>query len=497
MKPTVLTFDIGTSSCKCALFDGQGEVLCLGRGSYSVHKFQDGRIEQDPAEIRAGVCASLRDVIRAGWSLEGVRAIGISAQMAAHCLVDERGMELTPIMSWMDQRAKPQMDAYNRCFSQEDTARMTGMDMLITPAHTLTKMRWMHENIPQTLKKARYIVQVKDMLIHALTGRWVCDATTLKGIVDQQSKQPISEILDFTGCLSSLIVPVGMPYETAGLLLANVPGFEGLPAGIPVVVGWNDMNAAYLGMVGLAKACTGLDLTGTSEHIGIMTQEIPKNFVCNGVNRVPFLQGRQVCYGVTSSGGQAFDWYVKKVYAQGSSTVAYRELLEDIQMVTQDKIEDLIFLPYLEGERNPWNAPGGRGVFFGLNGNHTRLDMAYAVMEGVCFALQTILERMPMKPQSMIVAGGAARNDFWNQMKADAMQVPYRLLHTTEAGCNGAAILAMANLQPDMTLEEIAARMTGTVKTYEPNSNKAGYYAHKYKRYVNLYRHLQADFERE
>src|SRR6218665_1670684 len=46
-----------------------------------------------------------------------------------------------------------------------------------------------------------------------------------------------------------------------------------------------------------------------------------------------------------------------------------------------------LFLPYLSGERPPHNDAAASGVFMGLRAEHEATDLAYAVMEGVCFGL--------------------------------------------------------------------------------------------------------------
>lgn len=496
MQQYILTFDVGTSSCKAALFSMEGGLIATGRGSYGINRLPGGRVEQDPAELLAGIRTALAQLRGQGYDLGEIQAVSFSSQIAAHCFVDEHDRPITPILSWMDQRSAAQVDAYNAAFTQTDTARLTGMDMLITPAHTITKLRWFSDCAPEVLARAKHIVQVKELIIHALTGEWVTDPTSLKGVVNQQNGDPIPEIMEFTRCSDRLLPRVGMPYQEAGRVLPGVEGFEDIRPGTPVVIGWNDMNAACLGMCGLPEDQIGFDLTGTSEHLGVMMNDIPDGFICRGVNRVPFLQGREICYGVTSSGGQAFDWYVQKVFAQGDVQNAYADLLERLGRVKRSEVEKLIFLPYLEGERNPWNAPGGRGVFFGLNGNHDKYHMAYAVMEGVCFALRTIYERMPARPEGLVVAGGAARNDIWNRMKADCLGSECRRLHTTEAGCNGAAILAMNHLRSDTALGEIARGMTGTIRSWMPDPGVTDYYNEKFSRFMRLHEHLKTEFER-
>lgn len=490
MKPLIVALDVGTSSCKAVAFEESGAPVAEGRGIYPIETLPGGRVEQDPRAILRGVREAVRALEEAGCELGTARAISLSAQIAAHCLVDAQGDPLTNVISWMDKRAEPQVETYNARFSPYDTERLTGMDMLITPAHTIARLRWMRENIPDLLERAARVAQVKDLLIHQLTGKWVTDPTSLKGIVDQKTGAPIPEIMDFTGCDARLLPKVRMPYEIAGALKPGVLGFEAFTPGIPVVTGWNDMNAAYLGMAGVTDECVGLDLTGTSEHMGIMLPKGIGNFRCDGINRVPFLEGREVFYGVTSTGGQALDWFVRGVLPPGDPDEAYRGLMDAAGRIVPEEMRGLLFLPYLMGERNPWNNPDARGVFFGLEAFHSRWHMGLAVLEGVCYTLRAISERLPWSPARMVVSGGASRNALWNQIKADVLNVRCEKLGTTEAGASGAAILAMKALEPNRQLGEIARGMTRTIQAFLPRSERAAYHEAKYQKFLRLYRTL-------
>ena len=49
---------------------------------------------------------------------------------------------------------------------------------------------------------------------------------------------------------------------------------------------------------------------------------------------------------------------------------------------------DLVFLPYLAGERFPFLDTEVRAAFVGLDATHQRRDLYYAVLEGVGFAIR-------------------------------------------------------------------------------------------------------------
>ena len=81
-----------------------------------------------------------------------------------------------------------------------------------------------------------------------------------------------------------------------------------------------------------------------------------------------------------------------------------------------------IFLPYLSGERTPYNDPAATGLFAGLRAEHGADALAFAVMEGVAFSFADgvdVIDEAGAKPIRPMIVGGGARS-FWAQMIADA-----------------------------------------------------------------------------
>ena len=52
----------------------------------------------------------------------------------------------------------------------------------------------------------------------------------------------------------------------------------------------------------------------------------------------------------------------------------------------------LVLLPYFSGERTPIHDPHAKGVLFGLNLTHTRGDIYRALLEGIAYGTNHIIE---------------------------------------------------------------------------------------------------------
>ncbi len=484
MRPYILTLDIGTSSCKAAVFSERYEIIYEGKGTYPLYSDSSGNVEQDPFEILDGVIRAVEEIRKAGCRMGTIQAISFSSQISAQCLVGRDGKPITNILSWMDRRAWREAEDIERCFTKEEIIQMSGMDMIVTPAYSPAKLLWMKRNIPDKLASALHFVQIKEIVIHYLTGQWVSDANSLKGLVSPQG-DPIDRIFKYIGTETSLIPSITKPYESAGSLKKNVVGFEDFRPGIKVITGWNDMNAAFLGMVGFSEKCIGLDITGTSEHIGIVRplgDNVQKSYA--GLNTVPFLSDHQAIYGVTSSGGQAADWFATSIMGKTSAGEYFAKIGGNGVLPPMD--DDLICLPYIEGERNPVPIPKASGVFFGLKRKHTDADLARAVLEGVCFALRTICDRLPEKPEKYIISGGASKNSAWDSMKASVIGVPFESLYTTEAGCNGAAMLAAFALSKREEWTDIQKKFLKISQRFEVDEKEKARLETKYNKYLRL-----------
>ena len=81
MKTCLLGVDIGTSSCKTALFDASGQVLAQGSCDYPVRYPRRGWAEQDPDLWWQAACRAIRETVAAGGiAPAAIAGIGVAGQ---------------------------------------------------------------------------------------------------------------------------------------------------------------------------------------------------------------------------------------------------------------------------------------------------------------------------------------------------------------------------------------------------------------------------------
>ena len=163
---------------------------------------------------------------------------------------------------------------------------------------------------------------------------------------------------------------------------------------------------------------------------------------------------------------------------------------------TDDLACDLMFHPYLSGERTPHNDAGARGGFFGLARHHGRADMTRAVLQGVSFAIAdatTVLREAGGAPEMMMATGGGAKNRLWLSYVAAMTGVPVMLPEEGDFGAAlGAARLAMV---ADGAAMDAVCKKPKTQTMINPDSAMTDTLAPAYDRWRAIYQLLQQDLQ--
>jgi xylulokinase len=106
-----------------------------------------------------------------------------------------------------------------------------------------------------------------------------------------------------------------------------------------------------------------------------------------------------------------------------------------------------VFLPYISGERTPYNDALIRGAFTGIGKETGRRALTQAVMEGVAFAFADSLVALGQAGTSLsraFAVGGGARSRYWLKAVATALDIPLDLPgHGDFGAAFGAARLGM------------------------------------------------------
>ncbi len=192
--------------------------------------------------------------------------------------------------------------------------------------------------------------------------------------------------------------------------------------------------------------------------------------------------------------GNVHKWAVQ-LYTNQNAAHNY-ETFEALIEKTEPGSGGVLFLPYLNGERNPMIDPQAKGAYWGITPQTERENLARAVLEGVTFSLKQTLEMYDLKEQRTItLIGGGSKSSNWCQIVSDIMNHPIRVpLNSEYLPSIGVASTAFIKLRWCESYQEFVNTFVRSIpsKNYMPDQKRAEVYATQYETFKKFYPALQS-----
>jgi len=268
----------------------------------------------------------------------------------------------------------------------------------------------------------------------------------------------------------------------------------GLPAGTPVAQGGAD---AEIGMIGLGVVRPGklALITGSSHlHLGLSDKPFHGRGIW-GTYADALIPGLHVVEGGQVSTGSVVNWFK----AMLSDAWDYERLTAEA-LALPPGAEGLIVQDHFQGNRTPYTDPRSRGVVSGLTLKHGPAHIFRAIIEGIAFGTELILETMRgagYAPEEVVICGGPSRHDIWLQIHADVSGVPLTTTRVPDAPALGSAILAAVGAGSYPDIAGAADAMVHPVRTVEPDAGRHETYRAFYEAYRDTYLALKDVLHRQ
>jgi xylulokinase len=449
MKRFILAHDLGTTGNKATLFDDEGRLIASTFGGYETAHPQPTWAEQDPNDWWRAVCNATQALLaKSQVASQDIASVSFSGQMMGCLPVDAAGNPLRPCIIWADQRGIAQAAQLAKHVGEERVYRITGHR--ISPTYSASKIMWVRDNEPDLFARVHKFLHVKDFIAYRMTGAFVTDRSDASGmnLYNLEGGTWSDEILNAIGLDPRRLPDIHNSTDIVGEITKEAAEQLELAAGTPVVIGGGDGASAAVGAGAITEG-PAYNYIGSSSWISFAaTRPIydPGRRIFNWAHMVPNMFAP--C-GTMQAAGGSYQWLQRQVcWSEGREA---GETGEDVYEIMNRRAaesvpgaHDLLFLPYLQGERSPhWN-PKARGGFVGLQVTHTRADLIRAMLEGISMNLRTILQSFldaNARIDEVILIGGGAKGELWRQILADVFGRPTlrpRLLD--EATSLGAAV---------------------------------------------------------
>jgi xylulokinase len=463
--PVLLGIDLGSTRTKVGVVSADGTLLGTGRAQHATDVDPAaGRAEQDPDAWWAGLGTSVRAAIAAAGGVvpDGICVTGHGPSLTA---VDADGRPVRPAMTWLDSRSGVERSEL------EAATGLRGWALGVLPA-----ARWLERHEPEAAARACWYLNSWEGLSLRLTG---VAATT---VVPGGAAIP-RDALTATGLDLERVAPEARAGTLLGGLTPDAARHLGVRAGTPVVAGLVDAFASFHGARMLA-AGDAIDVGGTAGGFGVYASRPIQ--VAGGFTTPAPLPGLYSVGGAMAATGAALDWFWSEIL---HSTAPLSELITEAGRV-EPGAEGLLFLPYLAGERSPLWDPSARGAFAGLTLRHGRAHLVRAILEAAAFAIRHVAEPMlaaGIEVLAMRACGGPARDDGWNQIKADVTGFTVEVPRVRETAAMGAAIVAAVGIGAYPDLPAAIRAMTAVDRRFEPDPERRTIYDRAYEGYLALH----------
>lgn len=440
-----LGIDIGTSSVKAVLIDAEQTLLAEASRPLAVSRPQPLWSEQDPNDWWYAAKCVIDSVRKAApHAFAALEGIGLSGQQHSATLLDAAGQVLRPAILWNDGRCAEEC-ALLRASIPDFGKRAFNVPM---PGFTAPKLMWVARNEPELFARIARVLLPKDVLRWKLTGAYVSDMSDSAGTLwmDIVARRWDDDLLEAGGMRRDQMPELVEGSEVSAYLTPNLAAAFGLPGRrIPVAGGGGDNASSAVG-IGATGHGDGFLSLGTSGVLFVTTDRpvtLPERTLHGFCHALP---GRWHGMAVALSAGFAVNW-AASLTGKGNDIAGFVAAAETFASDERRRAAAPVFLPYLTGERTPHNDPQATGVFAGLRAEHDAGAIAYAVLEGVSFALADCLDVLiaaEARPRSCMIVGGGARSAYWNQLLADILDIALDLPVGADRGAAfGAARLGM------------------------------------------------------
>lgn len=515
----ILSHDMGTSSDKAILVSISGEIIGEVKKEYPIYHPHPGWAEQDPQDWWNAVCdTTLAVLANTQVNPDDVVGITFSSQTQGLVPVDKNGHPLRRAMSWLDGRSAdilrrkvwtpPRVMGYNL----PNVLRF----LIITggsPGHTgkdqIGKLLWLNEHQPDIVKDTYKFLDVKDFIIHKLTGEFVtsADLAYIWWMMDSRKNrnQWHPRLCKLAGVRMDQLTEIQESAVIVGELLPEAAERMGLNAGTPVINGAGDLSAAALGSGaindGELHICVGTS-GWVAGHFKNRKVDIPHYVGCIGS---AWPKEYYLAMAHQETAGICLEWLRNKVLyhkdqlkKEHHATEVY-EIFDKLADTVAPGSDGMMFTPWMYGERCPIDDDHVRAGLFNIGLNHSREHLIRATFEGIAlntrWAMET-LENLYTKVDTLRIIGGGAKSDVWCQIFADITNRQIdRVTDPQQAGAKGVALLASMTLGYIPSFEDIKQHIK-IEKRFTPNPLNRILYDRLFKEYKSLYKQNKKWYKR-
>lgn len=474
-----LAIDLGTTNLKIGLVNEQGEILLVRSSPMQTNSSEPGAAEHDPEELKRQLLDMCRQVLTDDYR-DQVEYIVSSTYQFGLMMMDEERKPLTAITLLTDIRSQRTFSDFMSAFADVDIYQKTGCPLI--SQYVLPRLFYFSKEQALLFKKAKYFTDSKSFLFEWLTGEWVTDMSTAAAtqFYNAHHFQWDEELLSRLDLSPDQFPTVADGTKFMAPLKKELCVTLGLKKNVQVLLGVFDGAALAVALSGLAPN-VGIINIGTTAMLRIpgdqpaLDKNENKRIQAYALQKGYFLNG-----GALNNAALPLDWMRNSLF----DVDLQNEIL--LQITNEPP---LISLPYLTGERDSKTGPYASGVFFGIRRNHSKIDFARSVLEGVAYSMRYIYDALlenNLHVDELRMGGGGVNIKVWPQIFADVLGLPVTISTVNEMALIGSSMLALTSGGVFKDLSEASKKMLKESKRIEPDKTAMKVHDQRYQFFKKL-----------
>lgn len=445
MTKYIMALDLGTTSCRCILFDKNGHICSAAQKEFTQYYPQPGWVEHDAEEIWATQMGLMYEAMsKLDVTFKNIAAIGITNQRETTVLWDKNtGRPVHKAIVWQCRRTAEYCDELKNMGMAEFFRNKTGL--VLDAYFSGTKLRWLLDNVQDARAKAQQgdllFGTIDSWIIWKLTGGKVhvtdysnASRTMLFNIHTLKWDQDILKLMDIPENLLPEVKPSSCVYGTTD---SKLFGEE-----VPIAGAGGDQQCALFGQTCFQQGEVK-NTYGTGGFMLMNTGTVPVHSKNGLVTTIAWGVDDKVEYALEGSifvAGAAIQWLRDELGLIRDAADS-----EHLAKSVSDS-NGCYVVPAFVGLGAPYWDQYARGAIVGLTRGVNRCHIIRATLESIAYQINDVLQAMQedskMAISSLRVDGGACNNDFLMQFQADILNTPVVRPHCVETTAMGAAYLA-------------------------------------------------------
>ncbi len=371
-----------------------------------------------------------------------VKAVAVTTFGVDGTITDQSGKQLYPIISWKCSRTVETQSNLYKYVDPQWLCTHSGVGHF--SFNTINKLVWLKENEPELFCAANNWVFISSLLNHRLTGKLTTDATMAgtAQLTDLQQQSFSEEILSALNLNKAFFPPMVQAGEVIGSLLPEAAELLGLSSGIPVISAGHDTQFAIYGS-GVDEGQPVLS-SGTWEILmarSTKAKHLSADLFENGFTCEWDSHSGLYNPGIQWIASGVLEWIARMFYGELSGEEKYTTMIQE-GVSAGSQCQGVRINPAFMTDRHGHVA----GAIEGLTITTDRGAIYRAALQALSDKLSSSLEQLEsiggFKSTQLILVGGGSKNPLWNQIKADTLKLPVKILTEPETTVLGAAMFA-------------------------------------------------------